>query len=296
MFGVFALLGSPTHADLDAGVLCREAKAKAAGKKASDLLKSFGRNEKNPVGRLAQDISKAQSKFTRSFSRAEARGGCLTSGDSDDVEARVDAFVQDVLAETSGVTSTTVTTTSTTVPGTTTTLPLPCGAESKCVFLTSLTWHGNLGGLDGADSKCHLAAQNGAPCLLGKEFRAWLSDRTTAASTRLSHSTVPYRLVDGTLVADDWDDLIGGELSHPIDITELNTAPFGTYYVWTGTNPDATIFNPLYPSYLCEDWTYTYWDTLVGNASSQDELWTAYSRSLHERMCDQEYRLYCFQQ
>jgi len=305
---VFVCGASSAPADLMDAVRCKEAKAKATGKKAASLLESFGRNEKspNPI-RFALGISKVESKFTGSFSKTEARGGCPTSGDSDGIEAKVNAFVESVVAEISGVTTTTaatttlppITSTTTTGPSTTTTmLPPPCGVGSKCVFVTSQTWDGNLGGLSGADTKCGTAAENGLPWLLDKEFRAWLSDRGTSASMRLFHSTVPYRLVDGTLVANDWDDLVDGEVAHPIDITELNTAPLGTYYVWTGTNPDGATFFPLFPpSSLCMDWTVHWWDTLVGSASNADEHWTAYGRWLtDETMCGKQYHLYCLQQ
>ena len=67
------------------------------------LILAFGKNLKTPnVGKLASDISKAQSKFTKGFTKAEFSGsgaskGCQTIEDADDIEAKVDAFVVDVL-------------------------------------------------------------------------------------------------------------------------------------------------------------------------------------------------------
>jgi cysteine-rich repeat protein len=80
----------------DGGARCKDAKAKAVGKKAAALLKAVGKNTKksNPL-KLAADISKAQSKFTKSFNKAESKGGCLTTGDVTAIEAKVDAFVND---------------------------------------------------------------------------------------------------------------------------------------------------------------------------------------------------------
>jgi len=96
--GVWLLSGYAVYAGVDPANLCKEAKAKAAGKKASDLLKAFGKNQKKQdVGKLSSDISKAQSKFTKGFTKAEGKGGCLTSGDSDAIEAKVDTFVADVV-------------------------------------------------------------------------------------------------------------------------------------------------------------------------------------------------------
>jgi cysteine-rich repeat protein len=92
--------GSTTDDDCPRAVSCKQAKAKAAGKKAADLLKAFGKNEKEPnVPRLAQDISKAQSKFTKKYTREESKGGCQTIDDADALEAKVDAFVWDAIDE-----------------------------------------------------------------------------------------------------------------------------------------------------------------------------------------------------
>jgi hypothetical protein len=77
---------------------CKASKAKAAGKKAADLLKAFGKNVKKPNSlKLSAAISKAESKFTKAFTKAEGKGGCQTNGDSGSIEAEVDAFVEDVI-------------------------------------------------------------------------------------------------------------------------------------------------------------------------------------------------------
>jgi len=123
--------GYTAHADVDPAALCKEKKAKATGKNASGLLEAFGKNiEKEDPARLDSAISKAKSKFTKGFTEAEATGQCLTSGDSDAIEAKVNALVLDVVEEVFLFTTTTVTTTSlptpttsSTVPPTTTTLP-----------------------------------------------------------------------------------------------------------------------------------------------------------------------------
>ena len=62
---------------------CKDAKAKATGNKAAAVLKAAGKNAKSPSpARLARDVSKAQSKFTKAFVKAEGKGGCLTTGDA----------------------------------------------------------------------------------------------------------------------------------------------------------------------------------------------------------------------
>jgi len=126
--GVFVVTGLPGSVAVSGETECKETKAKAAGKKAFDLLKAFGKNtKKSNSAKLAQDTSKAQSKFTKEFTKAEANGQCLTSGDSEAIEVKVDAFVEDAMAEVSGLPTTTMTTSTTT----TTTLWTLCDPGSE---------------------------------------------------------------------------------------------------------------------------------------------------------------------
>ena len=86
--GLFLIAGT-VHAGVDPVALCKEKKLKSTGKEAFDLLKSFPHNTQPPEGaKLASGISKAESK-----------GACLTSGDSGDIQVKVDAFTLDVLCE-----------------------------------------------------------------------------------------------------------------------------------------------------------------------------------------------------
>jgi hypothetical protein len=98
--GIMAgLVGVTTaHAGPTPQAKCNEAKAKAAGKKAAALLKAFAKNiSKDPDTKLAGSVSKAESKFTRAFTNAEAKGGCLNVGDSGDIEAETNTYVAAVL-------------------------------------------------------------------------------------------------------------------------------------------------------------------------------------------------------
>ena len=58
-------------------------------------MKVFGKNMKTPNrDKLASDISKAQSNFTKLFTKAEQNGGCDATGDAGDVEVKVDGSVE----------------------------------------------------------------------------------------------------------------------------------------------------------------------------------------------------------
>jgi len=87
-------------AGTDPADACKDSKAKATGKKAADLLKAFGKNlKKNDPIKLTSAVSKAQSKLTKAFGKSESKGGCLTMGDVGILEAKVDAFVTDTVAQ-----------------------------------------------------------------------------------------------------------------------------------------------------------------------------------------------------
>src|SRR5690606_22090089 len=119
------------------------------------------------------------------------------------------------------------------------------------VFVTSATYTGNLGGLAGADAKCQELAD---AANLGGTYRAWLSVSGTPANSRLTHSTLPYGLVDGTLIANDWDHLVSNamDLAAPITMTETGetktTDPFSC--AWTGSYDGGFAFGQD-----CNKWT-----------------------------------------
>ena len=104
----------------------------------------------------------------------------------------------------------------------------PMGPTSFRVFVTSQSYKGNLGGLNGADAKCQTLADSTG---LNGTFKAYLGDwninsgQTAGSfnpsiSNRLYHSPVPYVRLDGALVANDWNDLIDRSIVTQISIDE----------------------------------------------------------------------------
>lgn len=106
------------------------------------------------------------------------------------------------------------------------------GTAGKCIFVSSTTGKGNWkGALANFDAECQTLADAATPSALGGTYKAWISNSTTNATDRLTHSTTPYVQVDGTKVADDWADLIDGEINFTllerdsiIDATNLDGA------------------------------------------------------------------------
>ena len=155
----------------------------------------------------------------------------------------------------------------------------------RVVFVTTARQTADLGGFEGADGIC--AAEATAAGLEG-EFKAWLSTLDVAAADRLVQSTVPYVLVDGTRIADDWDDLVDNALLAPIDVDATGERRTGD--VWTGTLPDGQ----PYPDGDCAGFTSATGSTrsLCGSTASAGSAWSA----AQTPTCNTSLRLYCFEQ
>ncbi len=158
-------------------------------------------------------------------------------------------------------------------------------ASSSTVFVSSLTYNGDLGGLAGAQQKCQALA-DAVPSLQGKKFRAWLSSSTIPAKDRIIHSNLPYELIDETKIANDWSDITDGTLQNPINKDEKGN-PVAVENVWANTNPDGTIAN-LNDDKTCKDWTSSSIGSLFGN-TAVDSTWTS------NGPCSSLYYLYCFE-
>lgn len=179
--------------------------------------------------------------------------------------------------------------------------PSPTPAPYKRVFVTKAQFNGNLGGLLGADQKC-MAAANSAN--LGGTFKAWLSSSTVSASARLTHASVPYKLLNGTVVASNWADLTDGTVQNPINVDEtgVKTGTTYNYAAWTATNASGNIINP---NNTCKNWTsISYYDAartglVNGNMfysflSNSSVYWTDVGSD--SKCSGGTARLYCFEQ
>lgn len=179
--------------------------------------------------------------------------------------------------------------------------PVPSTSYQR-IFVTSTRYNGNLGGLSGADVKCQDRA-NAAN--LGGTWKAWLSDSTTSASSRLVHSSNPYKLLDGRVVANNWADLTGGTIQNPIEITELGTklkppascswCAFG--FPWTNTYTTGNIIYNTKDYKTCNDFTSSA-DTGDTTSWRQGNAFdtTFWSRYQVSQSCIAASELYCFEQ
>lgn len=171
------------------------------------------------------------------------------------------------------------------------------GCDQSCVrtrrvFLTSKSYEGDIGGLLFADKECEIRATLGG-LERPDRFKAWLSDSRESPATRFHHSPGRYELLDGTKVADSWDDLTDGSIAAPILINE-----FGELYdpitVLTNTRPDGTSGSA---EFSCEDWTTGDFESEVwkGFSGHTNYEWTD-SAVYNPSFCGISARLYCFEQ
>jgi hypothetical protein len=167
-----------------------------------------------------------------------------------------------------------------------------CVAQARQIFISYADWEAVLGGLAGADTKCQSAAS--AAGLTGT-FKAWLSDSSTSASARLAHSTAPYVLVDGTVVAASWTALTSGTLAHAINTTETGKVLGTGAEAWTATKLDGSSYSTD-PGDFCNDWTNASdaGTAVAGFANDTNAGWTVDPDG--DWTCGSQLSLYCIQQ
>jgi cysteine-rich repeat protein len=157
----------------------------------------------------------------------------------------------------------------------------------RVVFLTSMAYTGNLGGLAGADVKCN---ERAAAVQLKGSFKAWLSDSTNNPADRFDNTnfTGNYKLVDGTTVANGWMDLINGSLDHAIDMDETGGG-MKAENTWSNTGEPGTLASVNH----CNDWKSNSpgLEGRTGFSMAVNAEWTNKSVST----CETTRRLYCFE-
>jgi hypothetical protein len=90
-----------THASATPGQKCAIAKSKAASKKIDAKIKCWQKAFAKGVSTAdASCLMAAETKFTDSIMKAEAKGGCIAMGDAGTIEGVADACVTNVVAVT----------------------------------------------------------------------------------------------------------------------------------------------------------------------------------------------------
>jgi len=160
----------------------------------------------------------------------------------------------------------------------------PIASTGKKAFVTSTFFTGSLGGLTGADASCQARATAGGLANASK-FKAWLSDGSTDAVTRLS-SNGPWFRIDGIKVAGDKADLTDGTLFTAISQDEMGNYTLGP--AWTGTN-----LNGTKTTNTCNSWTDGTggFQGQIGLSDIAIQYWTNNTSTV----CSSSFSLYCFE-
>ncbi len=163
----------------------------------------------------------------------------------------------------------------------------------RFVFVSSSTHQGDFGGVAEADIICNdLAATAGLPGL----YKAWLadSDAGSAPASTFFQAPGPYKLPDGTQVANDWADLTDGTLINAINVDENGSGGISSL-VWTNVESDGTIFTPA-DSGHCVEWTQVGEVFAVSGEVGSSEFNNANWTQGQTEGCISSLRLYCFGQ
>ncbi len=163
--------------------------------------------------------------------------------------------------------------------------------QDRLVFITSEAFKGDLGGLEGADSKCQAAAQ---AAQLPGTYKAWLSLGDEMPQTRMLHAHGVYKRVDGVVLAHGWSDLTDGLINATISVTELGE----TLTTGSWTNTEASGVTAEDPA-DCDGWTTQLGDFKgrCGSAQSIEPGWSNYINDLvNPTPCGANRSLYCVMQ
>ena len=170
-----------------------------------------------------------------------------------------------------------------------------CGRD-RVVFVSSkASSPGQMGSAKLAGDFCKQLA-DAAGLANASSFDVWLSDSKTDARDRVYHGRGRYRLVDGRVVADNFEALLSTgstQLHNPIELDEYGELVVDG--VWTGTNPDGTL---TAGASQCKDWSSG--DPMelgyYGISSSTDGKWTLHpDLDANPTSCAFGYRTYCFE-
>jgi hypothetical protein len=160
--------------------------------------------------------------------------------------------------------------------------------EDRIVFVTSEVHLGVIG--QAADDVCQDAADAAG---LPGTFSAWLSRGNASPSSTFQFSEGPYVRTDGAVLADNWDDVVDGELANAINRDENGDLAVGIA-VWTNTAPDGTAIVGGANIGNCTAFTsfMNNQSAPIGRTTANSSEWTDYET----QTCNGAAHFYCFQQ
>ncbi len=170
-------------------------------------------------------------------------------------------------------------------------------AGAMVVFATSGEFTADFGGVAGADMYCQTAARNAnlPNAMADGSYLAWIATvASDAPAMRFKQSSTGYKLVDDTVLAVSWADLVDGKLLAPITMTESKGALGATTLTWTNVKANGTLSSG---AKSCGAWTTLTDAVTYGNGTATGEAWTDSTNiAPATQPCSKALRIYCFQQ
>lgn len=152
--------------------------------------------------------------------------------------------------------------------------------KPRRVFVTDDTYTGLF--MDKSNDLCIEQAKKAN--LTDYSWVSWVSLSEEDAKDKFYKSPFRYELLDGTIIADNYEELISGVLQHEININQYGEIINDR--VWTGTNEFGE-----YSKYNCKDWLmYRVFGT-YGSTSDKGLNWT----NVGITECYNGLRLYCIE-
>lgn len=155
-------------------------------------------------------------------------------------------------------------------------------AGPQTMFVSSIPYSGNLGGLAGADAKCQSVAESAS---LTGAWKAVLSSSTVSAFSRIVITGL-INSRSGAAIAVDQSDLWDGNIDDSIEATESNvllSTVSGEWRRWTGTSDDGGISGNN-----CSNWSTTAGTGTFGRGDT-DTTWTSHGAN----NCTDIFHLHC---
>ena len=166
-------------------------------------------------------------------------------------------------------------------------------APPKQVFLSSMKLvPSTLGSLEAADAFCQMLATNAT---LSGLYKAWLSDSAQGPAQRFERALGRYVRTDGMVVTEQgWMGLVNNQMQVSINVDEHGSVITERFRTLTNTTPRGEPDSGGADGTFCDNYTGSAGRGLTGDEQSTFLQWS--DAGWTPAPCDQEWRVYCFEQ
>jgi DNA-binding beta-propeller fold protein YncE len=163
---------------------------------------------------------------------------------------------------------------------------------------------GGSGGVTAANTICQNASTAGGSVAPAGTYLAWIAsikNGSTGANdpyTTFTHSTIPYKEVNGTMIAGNWTALLSGTLANGITLDQTGTPQSGDVWTNVSATTGQASTNGSSANRNCTAWTVgtTSGTTNEGRYGTLGSTSTAWSQASGEIVCGTSAYILCFEQ